>query len=143
METFSALLALCAGNSPVPGEFPAQRPMTQSFDVFFDLRRNKRLSKQSWGWWFETPPRPLWRHSNVLLNIFTFICGLSIYHHLQVINLLSDQGGQVGLWLGLSVLTLFEMVELLWDLLASVVFGGKGKPAPTSTDSKPPENISM
>ena len=37
METFSALLAICAGNSPVPGEFPAQRPVTRSFDVFFDL----------------------------------------------------------------------------------------------------------
>ena len=47
METFSALLAICAGNSPVPGEFPARRPMTRSFDVFFDLRLNKRLSKQS------------------------------------------------------------------------------------------------
>ena len=47
METFSALLALCAGNSPVTGEFPSQRPVTQSFDVFFDLRLNKRLSKQS------------------------------------------------------------------------------------------------
>ena len=46
METFSALLAICAGNSPVPGEFPAQRPVTRSFDVFFDLRLNKRLSKQ-------------------------------------------------------------------------------------------------
>ena len=49
METFSALLALCAGNSPVSGEFPAQRPVTRSFDVFFDLRPNKQLSKQSWG----------------------------------------------------------------------------------------------
>ena len=68
METFSALLAICAGNSPVPGEFPAQRPVTRSFDVFFDLRLNKRLSKQSRGWWFETLPRPLWRHSNVLIN---------------------------------------------------------------------------
>ena len=64
METVSALLALCAGNSPVPGEFPAQRPVTRSFDVFFDLRLNKRLSKQSWGWWFETPSRPLWRQCN-------------------------------------------------------------------------------
>ena len=54
METFSALLALCAGNSPVSGEFPAQRPVARSFDVFFDLRLNKRLSKQSRGWWFET-----------------------------------------------------------------------------------------
>ena len=65
METFSALLAICAGNSPVPGEFPAQRPVTRSFDVFFDLRLNKRLSKQSWGWWFETLSRPLWRHRDV------------------------------------------------------------------------------
>ena len=64
METFFALLALCAGNSPVTGEFPAQRPVTQSFDVFFDLRLYERLSKQSWGCWFETPSRLLWRHSN-------------------------------------------------------------------------------
>ena len=37
---FSTLLAICAGNSPVPGEFPAQRPVTRSFGVFFDLRQN-------------------------------------------------------------------------------------------------------
>ena len=61
-ETFSALLALCAGNSPVTGEFPSQRTVTQSFDVFYAL--NKRLSKQSWGWWFETPSPSLWRHCN-------------------------------------------------------------------------------
>ena len=64
METFSASLALCVRNSPVTGEFPAQRPVTRNFDVFFDLRLNKRLSKQSWGWWFETQPLPLWSHSN-------------------------------------------------------------------------------
>ena len=64
METFSALLPICAENSPVPGEFPAQRPVTRSFDVFFDLRMNKRLSKQPWGWWFETPAWTLWRHRN-------------------------------------------------------------------------------
>ena len=64
METFSALLAICAGNSPVPGEVPAQKPGTRSFDVFFDLRLNKRLSKRSWGWWFETQSHPLWRHCN-------------------------------------------------------------------------------
>ena len=51
METFSALLALYAGNSPVTGEFPAQRPVTRSFKVFFGLRLNKRLSKQSWDCW--------------------------------------------------------------------------------------------
>ena len=69
METFSALLTICAGNSPVLGEFPAQRPVMRSYDVFFDLRLNKRLSKQSLGWWFETLSRPLWRHRNAYLEI--------------------------------------------------------------------------
>ena len=46
------------------GEFPAQRPVTRSFDVFLDLRLNKRLGKQSWGWWSETLSCPLWRHCN-------------------------------------------------------------------------------
>ena len=64
MEPFSALLAICAGNSPVPGEFPTQRPVTRSFDIYFDLHPNKRLSKQSWGWWFETISWSLWRHCN-------------------------------------------------------------------------------
>ena len=50
-----------------PSEFPAQRPVTRSFDVFFDLCLNKRLSKQSWGRWSETLSRPLWRHCNDLL----------------------------------------------------------------------------
>ena len=67
METFSALLAICVGNSPVPGEFPAQRPVTRSFDVFFDLRLSKRLSKQWWGWWFETLSHQLWRHHDDIL----------------------------------------------------------------------------
>ena len=64
MEAFSALLALCAGNSLVTGEFPTQRPVTRSFDIFFDLRLNKQLNKQSWGWWFETLSRSLWRQFN-------------------------------------------------------------------------------
>ena len=64
MEALSALLALCAGNSPATGKFPAQRPVTRSFHVFFDPLLSKRLSKQSWGWWFETPSWSLWRHGN-------------------------------------------------------------------------------
>ena len=71
MGTFSALLVLCAGNSSVTGKFPAQRPVTRSFDVFFDLRLNKRLSKQSWDWWFQTPLRPLWRHLNINLTLYS------------------------------------------------------------------------
>ena len=61
---FPAQRASNAGNSPVTGEFPAKRPVTRSFDVFFDLRLDKCLSKQWRGWWFETPSRPLWRHCN-------------------------------------------------------------------------------
>ena len=45
METFSASLALCTGNSPVTGDFPAQRPVTRSFEVFYDLHLSKRLNK--------------------------------------------------------------------------------------------------
>ena len=55
METFSVLLVLCAGNSPVTGEFPSQRPEMWSFDTFSDLHLNKPLSKHFWGWWFQTP----------------------------------------------------------------------------------------
>ena len=64
MKAFSALLAICAGNSSVPGEFPAQRPVTRSFDVFFELHPNKQSSKQWWGWWFETPLCQIWRPRN-------------------------------------------------------------------------------
>ena len=55
---------LCAGNSPVTGEFPSPRPMAQSFYVFFGLRQNTRLSRHSRRRWFETPSRSLWRHCN-------------------------------------------------------------------------------
>ena len=78
METFSALLAICAGNSPVNGEFTAQRPGTRSFDIFFDLRPNKRLSNQWWGWWFEMQSRTLWHHCNdhVIIS-HGFICRMN------------------------------------------------------------------
>ena len=72
METFSALLALCVGNSLVTGEFPPQKSVTQSFDICFDL--NKRLSKQSRGWRFETPSRSLYRHYNEQNGKLTLLC---------------------------------------------------------------------
>ena len=58
---------LC-GKFTIPGELPAQRPVMRSFHVYIYIymRLNKRLSKQSWGWWFETLSRPLWRHRNDL-----------------------------------------------------------------------------
>ena len=86
METLSALLALCEGNSPVPGEFPSQRPATQSFD----LSLNKRFSKPSRRRWFDTPSRSLWRHCNTK-DIFNHQCkkldGSLGSHLLTLINL--------------------------------------------------------
>ena len=58
-------MVLCSGNSPVTGEFPPQRPVKRSFDGFFYLHLNKRLGKQSWGLWFGTPSRSLWRQCHV------------------------------------------------------------------------------
>ena len=86
METFSALVAVCAGNSPIPGEFPAKRPVTQSFDVFFDQRLNKRLSKQWWGWWFKTLSRPLWCHRNVAKTHNRVTVGCKPLRSLRILN---------------------------------------------------------
>ena len=65
METF-----IFHVTGPLWGEFtvfPSQRPVTRSFDVFFDLRLNRRLSKPSRRRWFETPSRSLWDQCNVYL----------------------------------------------------------------------------
>ena len=59
---------LC-GEYTGPRWIPHTKPVTRSFDVFFDLRLNKRLSKQPWGWWLKTPSRSLWRHSNGMFSI--------------------------------------------------------------------------
>ena len=55
---------LLCGEFTGPGEFPSQRPVTRSFDVFFDLCQNKQVNKQSQGWWSETPSSSLWRQCN-------------------------------------------------------------------------------
>ena len=65
MEAVSALVAFSAGNSPVTGEFPTQRPVTRSFGALFGLSLNQQLSKQRRRWWFETPSHSLWHHCNV------------------------------------------------------------------------------
>ena len=74
--TFSAYLVLCEGNPPVTGGFPSQRPVTRSFDVFFDLRMKKRSSKQSRHRWFARPSCPLWRHCNVMNPHYYLCCKL-------------------------------------------------------------------
>ena len=85
METFSVLLAICAGNSPVPGEFPTQRPVTRSFDVFFYLRPingwvdNRKAGDLRW------PSSPLWRHRNgKYRKCINFVVNvLQVLRHLQ------------------------------------------------------------
>ena len=85
LETFSALLALCAGISPVIFEFPSHRPVTWSFDAFFDLRLNKWLSKQSRIWWLETPSPQLWRHCNESCFIaLSQTTGTPVNHRLHI-----------------------------------------------------------
>ena len=79
---------LC-GKFTGPRWIPAQRPVTRSFDIFFDLRLNKRLSKQPWGWWFETPAWSLWRHRNgytrslkyTLMKLLPYLSGASVLNH--------------------------------------------------------------
>ena len=85
METFSVLLALCAGNSAATGEFPSQMAVTRGFDVFFDLRVDKRLSTQSRRWWFETPSHSLWRHCNDIpwQSIHIHVLEATTYRHLM------------------------------------------------------------
>ena len=93
--------------------FSALRPVTRSFNVFFHLRPNERLSKPSWGWWFETPSRSLWRHCNCPVDIWhylwqiVFIC-LYItpyqHHHCHCANLSDD----------------IELIKCQWDMFCRV-----------------------
>ena len=86
---------LC-GEFTGPGEFPTQRPVTRSFDVYFDLRLNKRLSKQPWGWWFETPSWSLWRQRNDIEFACSFVLPCFVWyiyiidsHFIHVIHLIT------------------------------------------------------
>ena len=134
MEIFSALLAFCAGKSPVTGEFPTQRPVTQSFDVFFDLRLSKWLSKQLRRWWFKMPSHPLWRHYNVIVNtqatiLYTELkdCTyylLSLLPHLpgaNELNILEDTWFgylyQRDFWIGFDGVCAFTIVMGIFVLL--------------------------
>ena len=96
----------------VTGEFPAQRPVTRSFDVFFDLRLNKRLSKQKWGWWFETLSRPLWRHCNALILRH---CKVTFLRFLLLLSSSSSSWS----WSSSSSSSLFIIVPRVWQCLTS------------------------
>ena len=73
-----------------PRNWPfVQRPVTRSFDVFFDLRLNKRLSKQPWGWWFETLSWSLWRQCNGVIKVADN--KQDWYHHMRYPKKLLDK----------------------------------------------------
>ena len=85
-----------AGNSPVTGEFPSHRPVTRSLAVFFDLRLNKWLSKQSRRRWFETPSLWLWRHCNVVPNSDPVIRAAMVSFGIQRVTLVQFWIGETG-----------------------------------------------
>ena len=76
MKTFS--WHFVRGNPPITGGFPSPRPVTRSFDVFVDLRLNKRLSKQPRRRRFETPPRSSRCHCNA--NELRWLAWMSGYY---------------------------------------------------------------
>ena len=92
---------LC-GEFTGPGEFPAQRPVTRSFDVCFDLRPNKWLSKQSWGWWFETLSWSLWRQCSVWNHFMAWGLHGEPWEvsagHWSGKQLVWDNGGKLRIW---------------------------------------------
>ena len=95
--TFSPLVFPCEGKSLVTREFPAQRQVKRSFDVFFNLRMNKQLSKQSWGWWFETPSCSLWRHCIVFQEqLISRKCVLLPDHDCMTFHLLTIKDSHKG-----------------------------------------------
>ena len=81
------------GNPPVTGGFPS---LTRIFDVLFDMRRNKLLSKQLRRRWIDTSSRSLWRHDNDCLLFFRSVAGSG--PGLRYTNRLHQCGGvQTGL----------------------------------------------
>ena len=83
---------------PLCGDFTGHRwiPLTKAGDVelrcFFDLHLNKRLSKQSWGWWSETPPRSLWRHCNHAAIYLRSICNITVFDLIDSGNIFTVAG---------------------------------------------------
>ena len=127
MVTFSALLVLCAGKSPVTGEFPSQRPVTRSFDVIFDLRLNKRSSKQMWGWWLETPLWPLWRHCNV--SIWYALLALATKYFAFSSSITDSRRWASGTWISMVIIVTPTLNT--WRIMTSHV------DASTKTESVP------
>ena len=120
METCSVLLAICVGNSLVTNEFPTQRPEIRSFDVFFDLSLDRRLTKQSWGWWFEMPSRSLWHHCNEPSIWGSYLSGRYTEQCWQLNTLSSGQNGH-HFFKCFSLIKMFEFwLKFHWNVFPAV-----------------------
>ena len=105
------------------GEFTGHRwiPRTKASDAglwcFFDLRLNKPLSKQSWGWWFEKLSHSLWRHCNVIKLHVLWVTSLLNLVYLQGLYSLSGETSyrQISWSLEAARLTVIRIVSL-WNL---------------------------
>ena len=110
MEAFSTLLSLCAGNSPATVNSPHRGQWRGTLMFFFDLRRNKRLSKQPWGWWFKTPSWSLWRQcneQNVLLTLTSMCLYIYIYAYRSICFI------YIYLYACVYVLFLFYLIDFI------------------------------
>ena len=135
-DIFRVTGPLC-GEFTGPGEFPAQRPVTRSFDVFFDLRMNKRLSKQPWGWWFETSPWSLWRQCNVV-----YPCGVITYPYPGLTHWGRDKMADISQTTFASAFSWMKMFEFRlkfhWSLCLRVIWIQQIPPPPSLPPPPPP-----
>ena len=104
---------LC-GEFTGPRDFPAQRLVTRSFAVFFDLRLNNRLSKQPWGWWFERPSWSLWRQCNAEDYFGPKRLTLSTVYYLRRFTLPTCQFSLLIHFVKWSIFLMNEAVLLNW-----------------------------
>ena len=130
METFSALLVLCVGNSPVTDEFPSQKPVARNFSVFFDLRlKKKRSSKQLRRRWFEMSSRSLWRHCKCSVWKMTsrpcdtkpISSPVITYHQIKYIDMMIIYDIQFSNYVKMEK---FSFKEILWSVKATLTLIG-------------------
>ena len=119
---------LC-GEFTGPGEFPTQRPVARSFGVFFDLRLNKRLSKQPWGWWFETPLWSLWCQCNakeipllVVVTVITLVTSIFVETETET-SLFNTTWHYTDAWYQTYMTVLMYYSELTWYQILACMLG--------------------
>ena len=57
-----------------PVNYPHKGQLLGALTFYLIWALNKRLSKHSWSWWFETPLYSLWRHCNDHFDYYYCLC---------------------------------------------------------------------